>query len=100
MTYEEALNQNINLSPIQAKNDLERYLLREEKPIPKAVAMGMKALEKQIMKKPDCTGQDEQDFYVCPVCKNFVGVRDDIFDENILNKYCNNCGQALDWSDT
>ena len=94
MTYEEALNQNIKLSPIQARNDLERYLLREEKPIPKAVAMGMEALEKQIPKKTT----DRQ--YVpngtliyghCPNC--------DWFTKNFFN-YCRKCGQALDWSDT
>lgn len=86
MTYKEALNQDINLSPIQARNDLERYLLREEKPIPKAVAMGMQALEKQIPIKP----VESFPFYHCPKCKRSV----------FNTKYCPDCGQALDWSDT
>lgn len=100
MTYEEALNQNINLSPIQAKNDLERYLLREEKPIPKAVAMGMKALEKQITKKPMLladgywNGEIIYDTWTCPNCGK--SYETDFGDDN----YCHNCGQALDWSDT
>lgn len=102
MTYEEALNQNINLSPIQAKNDLERYLLREEKPIPKAVAMGMQALEKQIPQKPNLQGDGYADgelvydYAECPVCGC------DFEEESNCwgCKFCPDCGQALDWSDT
>ncbi len=103
MTYKEALNQLIRLSPIQARNDLERYLLRGEKPIPKAVAIGMKALEKQIPKKPDYEGDGYADGEIvyeyarCPVCGN------DEFEEGVNNwgcKFCPDCGQALDWSDT
>ena len=87
MTYEEALNYGMNLSPIQARNDLERYLLRGERPIYKAVAMGMQALEKQIPKKPTpYKGFDGK----CVCC----GV---IFLDASTN-YCGNCGQALDWT--
>lgn len=91
MTYQEALNQGINLSPTQARNDLERYLLREERPIPKSVALGMQALEKQIPKKPykdNDNGIYEKDY--CPSCHRSLFPND---------HHCR-CGQALDWSDT
>ncbi len=51
MTYEQALNINQNWTAEQAFNDLERYLLRGEKPAVKAVAIGMQALKKQIPNK-------------------------------------------------
>ena len=43
------------------------------------------ALEKQTPKKPFYTIP----FYNCPKCKN------DLYENQ---KYCENCGQALDWS--
>lgn len=87
MTYEEALNIKQKLSPIQAKNDLERYLLRNEPPIYKAVAIAMQALEKQIPQKPlhDMSG------YYCPVCNEYF---DEFHDEE---NFCYHCGQALKW---
>lgn len=102
MTYKEALNQQISLKPIHARNDLERYLLRGEKPIPKSVALGMQALEKQIPIKPDYWGDgcDDDgnliyDNAKCPICGHD-------FEYNINewgSRYCQDCGQALDWSD-
>ena len=63
-----------------------------------------KALEKQIPKKPDyeADGYDENgnliyDRAICPNCGN------DDFEYDINNwgcKFCPDCGQALDWSDT
>lgn len=47
------------------------------------------ALEKQIPKKPIC--RKYTDDTRCPVCNTFVLIH---------NKYCIECGQALDWSDT
>ena len=102
MKYEEALNQNIKLSPIQARNDLERYLLRDEKPIPKAVAMGMQALEKQIPKKPIKSEKFLKSKHtvkvaVCPNCNSSLGLCNYA---KTTFKFCGDCGQALDWSDT
>lgn len=93
MTYKEALNQDINLSPIQARNDLERYLLREEKPIPKAVAMGMQALEKQIPKKPIIRKSCKVNAFAlrCPNCEAVLQAD---------SPCCRYCGQALDWSES
>ena len=63
----------------------------------KAMEMAIKALEKQIPKKP---GNKIYSFYPhstllknkygkCPICKS-----DQVWDE-----YCANCGQKLDWSE-
>lgn len=88
MTYEEALNFNQKWTSEQAKNDLERYLLRDEKPAYKAVALGMQALEKQIPQKTNNKGVGI--CLTCPCCTN-----------SIIAKglpYCAFCGQALDWN--
>ncbi len=55
-------------------------------------------LKKQIPKKPLNV---EKHYYKCPCCKQDLGVSDDdIFVyENPIKNYCDNCGQALDWSD-
>ena len=47
------------------------------------------AREKQIPKKPDFT--EDKEFALCPCC-NGKGLLD-------KQKYCDNCGQKLDWSD-
>lgn len=47
------------------------------------------ALEKQIPKKPDLDGG-----VYCPCCLHEFKSH---YDET---RYCPNCGQALDWSDT
>lgn len=55
----------------------------------KANKMAIQALEKQIPKKPDFT--EDKEFALCPCCNG----------KGLLNKqkYCDNCGQKLDWSD-
>lgn len=63
--------------------------------IPETVAC--KALEKQIPKKV-ILGYDEQDSVCCPNCKCEL-MSMDWYDHWKCN-YCENCGQALDWSDT
>ena len=59
------------------------------------------ALEKQIQKKPDIEGDgyDENgeliyDTGYCPTCRHEFEVYYD------ATKYCPNCGQHLDWSET
>ena len=54
----------------------------------------IKALEKQIPKKP--VNYDSVPHSRCPVCKNAVKVFKDAHEYH----YCLYCGQALDWSDT
>lgn len=57
----------------------------------RANEMAIKALEKQISKKPDFT--EDKEFALCPCCNG----------KGLLNKqkYCDNCGQKidLDWGD-
>ena len=55
-----------------------------------ASRMAINALEKQIAKKPkerDCIGFNT---LTCPVCKGTL---------YLYEPYCDNCGQAIDWSD-
>lgn len=54
-----------------------------------AFELADKALEKQIPKKPDFT--EDKEFALCPCCNG----------KGLFNKqkYCDNCGQKLDWSD-
>ncbi len=71
------------------------------------------AIEKQIPKKPDKTGETRQgingdgenenyvstqeDFYECPACGSFLGYVDECKDGNYQCNYCQCCGQAIDW---
>lgn len=89
MTYEQALEIKQNLTAEQARNDLERYLLRNEPPIYKGVALAMQALEKQIPKKLIINEKDGMRH--CPNC--------DTFFLSGGKRHCEKCGQALDWSE-
>ena len=71
--------------------------------------LAIEALEKQIPKKV-VLGYDEQDYVRCPQCKREIAPMDDDCllyhcpgcgeKDAILqgDRYCFNCGQALDWS--
>lgn len=96
MTIEQALEIKQKWSSEQARNDLEKLLLRGEKPADKVVALACKALEKQIPKKV-ILGYDEHDSICCPNCKREL-MSMDWYDHWKCN-YCEVCGQALDWSD-
>nr|DAJ65861.1 MAG TPA: TFIIB zinc-binding [Bacteriophage sp.] len=60
------------------------------KRVSEAKNIAVQALEKQIPKKPDFT--EDKEFALCPCCNG----------KGLLNKqkYCDNCGQKLDWSDS
>lgn len=62
-----------------------------------AFKTAIKALEKQIPKKPI----NEECYYICPCCRGELGVSDDdIFIYKLsMPKYCSNCGCALDWTE-
>lgn len=62
-----------------------------------AFKTAIKALEKQIPKKPI----NEECYYICPCCRGELGVSDDdIFIYKLsMPKYCSNCGCKLDWSE-
>ena len=61
--------------------------------------VAIKALEKQIPKKPDLEGDGYADghlvydTWICPCCEKHYEVDYDDYD------YCPNCGQAIDWSE-
>ena len=57
-----------------------------------AYGIAIKALEKQIPKKPRFYAHN----YYCSVCDNLVGNNE--FEWRRF-KYCDTCGQRLDWSD-
>lgn len=86
MTIEQALKINQNWTAEQARNDLERLLLRDERPANKVIALACKALEKQIPKKLTVS----EEIYCCPRCGENAAILHG-------DKYCFNCGQALDW---
>lgn len=59
------------------------------KRVSEAKNIAVQALEKQVSKKPDFT--EDKEFALCPCCNG----------KGLFNKqkYCDNCGQKLDWSD-
>lgn len=63
----------------------------------KAYSVALNALEKQIPKKPI----NEECYYICPCCRDDLGVSDDdiFIYELSMPKYCSNCGCVLDWSE-
>lgn len=74
----------------------------DESDIREAAVCAIKSLKKQIPKKPVISKAnltDFQDFH-CPSCnKKIISRLDGEFIAGRLQKYCADCGQALDWSD-
>lgn len=62
-----------------------------------AFKTAIKSLDKQIPKKPI----NEGCYYICPCCRDDLGVSDDdiFIYELSMPKYCSNCGCKLDWSE-
>ena len=57
--------------------------------------MAIKALEKQIPKKPN----EKLGLYECPICNSGVGFRVGFRSDEVCYEgfnYCSNCGQAID----
>ena len=83
------------------KRDCANCDLRlEDKEIILAYNTAIFALEKQIPKK--CTDGFHKEKFIdgrCPNC-SFRQSKGDIQWKRQFNKYCRNCGQALDWSDS
>ena len=67
-----------------------------------AKEMSIKALEKQIPKKPifDFNSSDTLSKFHCD-CGKIIWVHHDIgtMDNNDAPNYCDNCGQKLDWNE-
>lgn len=89
----------------EAKTNIITYATAEAENLPtgmgKAFDVALKALEKQIPRKPYyegdgyADGELVQDYAKCPVCG--YEFEYDINDWGC--NYCSNCGQRLDWGD-
>lgn len=64
-----------------------------------AIETALQALKKQMPMKFVSNSDDEQGYQLCPQCHNIICSNDD---DNYfsVDKYCSECGQALDWGDT
>ena len=85
MTYEEAIKalKLINTSRVHPFYNWEEMSEVRD--------MAIEALEKQIPKKPKAKDDNfAMSYGICPNCNNIV---DDWND----NRFCNECGQAIDW---
>ena len=56
------------------------------------INFAIKAIDKQIPKKPEPKKDASGEYYVCPIC----GVYQEYLTDG-KPPYCVNCGQALDW---
>ena len=64
------------------------------------IAIAIKALEKQIPKKPIIEHRKYYDTYSCPECDSYFLCKDETgFFAGKRSEFCNKCGQAIDWSD-
>lgn len=67
----------------------------------KSIEIAIKALEKQIPKKPYCV---EDKMWCCPVCDNNLLHKWIKYPTRLMPKsqgfsHCTSCGQAIDWSE-
>ena len=86
MTESEAIKETrFNMSTIGLSNEAAKRVVE-------ARDMAINSLEKQIPKKPIFYAHD----YYCSVCNSLVGNNE--FEWKRF-KYCDTCGQKLDWSD-
>lgn len=91
MIEKEALN-----VMIQAREDAgQAFLGKVQFNVPQYHAV-IKALEKQIPKRAISIYKGN---YKCPTCGNYIDITDDdlYIYEIEPPKYCDECGQALDW---
>lgn len=87
MTYEEAIE------ILQEERDYAQF----SKYVKDAIKIAISALEKQIPKR---VIRPYKGNYKCPTCENYIYITDDdLYVYGIEPpKYCDECGQALDWS--
>ena len=63
-----------------------------------ALVFAVKAVEKQMTKKPYFREEEGAKGYACPSCDMGVGIH--LFQGRcVKERFCSCCGQALDWSD-
>ena len=118
MTIDEAIERlynmknKVDVALMNSKREKGDWLYDDVQGTAAALQMAINALEKQIAKKithPGCydnegvwhtwNGIDGVPYDLCPNCKINL-CTDGVFgrDKNGM-KYCENCGQKLDWSD-
>lgn len=95
MTDKEALERTVNYIERQTKD--ERVYSSKDENIDFAETI-KKALEKQIPKGAISAYKGN---YNCPTCKKYINITDDDLCAYGIEppKYCDECGQALDWSE-
>lgn len=65
-----------------------------------SIRMAIEALEKQVPKKPKEQGTGEKTHYKCPECGWIpLTIYSDGYHLGNKPKYCERCGQAIDWSE-
>ena len=86
---------------------IEKCYRGEVEDYKQALELGVKALEKQIPKKPNKTIDSswgvKKEAHVCPVCDYYLTevhfIAPQKIESNKKTTYCETCGQAIDWSD-
>lgn len=76
-------------------------LVKETDELLEGYNMAIKALEKQVAKKPILIKRSFTQFYVCPNCVKENDGKQEIRYKALFSKLnnCHYCGQKLDWSD-
>lgn len=98
------MEENYNEAIAEVRFNMSTIGLKESsvKRVVKARNLAIKALEKQIPKKPifDYNLSDTLSKFHCE-CGNIIKVNHDvgIMDDNDAPNYCSDCGQKLDWGD-
>lgn len=95
MTYEEAIE------ILQEERDYSQF----PEYVKEAIKIAISAIEKQIPKKPNYeyeqTGIGISSVIRFPICPSCNSIDDgEQYAAGINEKFCCNCGQALDWSNT
>ena len=100
MTKEECLK-NLKCELELLENHLYTVKVDNESEMIEEYKITIEALEKQIPKKPTDVCTPVVKWGLCPVCKGELnklgGRKNQVF---ASDKYCPDCGQALDWSDS
>lgn len=94
MTPQEAIRRIKNHNEIHSRKE-KHFAVH----ITAALNMAVEALEKQIPKKPYKRKEHKQNDYYCAICKCYLGDEMELQNACLQPKYCEHCGQALDWSD-
>lgn len=78
---------------LQEVRDIDDSMYAYNQKYNEALNIALSALRKQIPMKPKTRSSRKEGwtFYICPYCGYVYG-------EGVLGRYCENCGQRIDWS--